>query len=795
MAATVRATCPGCQHVLRIPADWADRPVKCKKCGTVMQAKSPGLPPSSAATTDTAPATPIPGPVPTGLPAEAPTLPPGYAPPAGLPGQFPPGYPPPGYQYPPAGYPYPMPPGYGPAPGYAAPPGYPYGMPPGYPPPGYGYPAQPAPGYPPVGYAPGFPPIEAPGSDMPSAFADASPVSRRRRHRSSPGAKIAWLGGIVTAFALLIGLGLGSPWLRQNFLKKTDQTTTGGQQQQTGGETVATDKGGKKPSSTLVAASGPFPRRMLVMSVTKYLYCNALSSGKGAKSGDHVSEVARRLAFDWRVPQDKDNNQLFVLSDSSPKDPRPMLRLVIEQTYTQFCETCRPQDRAFLYYGGHAFEKDGKAYLVPVDGDFSDVESLIPLDDFWAKVKDCKAQQKVVVFDVCRLNEDGDAIRPGGEPMSEALEKKLLDGPPGVQVVTTCAAGQNALEYRQTPFEYTDVAGSLFLSALRHVADKGKTRAGKTPTPDDPIPIGPWVEQARARMKEVAEGTRKTVQSPKFTGSEGTAVALNAEEPPAKRFDLPLPPKGAAVEDVVKVAKVTDLPPLRSNATFEEDPVDAVLPFAADVMKDYKAGDPSDESLKNDPKYRLRKATLAAIEVIRKEWTAATTPDGKSNGLREMFTGETNDTIKKQITAEQETPAKIIQELEDQVRDLEKVQDGLPAEESKFWQAAYLYTLAQLKARLAFMHEYDYALANIKTDSLPMKDGMKGQTGLQLVSAEKMNSKKDIKDIADEAKKLFARVADEHKGTPFAVQAKRAKVIALGLKWQPYTPGGTRKDD
>jgi hypothetical protein len=223
--------------------------------------------------------------------------------------------------------------------------------------------------------------------------------------------------------------------------------------------------------------------------------------------------------------------------------------------------------------------------------------------------------------------------------------------------------------------------------------------------------------------------------------------------------------------------------------------VDAVLPFAAEVMKEYKAGEVSDETLKNDPRYRVRKATLTAIDVIRKEWMAATNPDGKSNGLREMFTGETNDTIKKQITAEQETPAKLIQELEDQVRDMEKVQDGVATEESKFWQAAYLYTLGQLKARLAFMHEYDYALANIKTDSLPMKDGTKGQTGLQLVSAEKMSSKKDIKDIGEEAKKLFAKVADEHKGTPFAVQAKRAKVIALGLRWQPYTPGGTRKDD
>lgn len=769
MPAKVRATCPGCQAVLRIPADWVDRPVKCKKCGAVLQGKTP-TPVPSTATVDTAPATPLPGTEPMAQPGDALTFPPGYGPP--------------GYQYPPAGYPYPVPPGYGygAPPGYPAPAGYAYPGAPGYAPPVYGYPT---PGYPPVG----FPPLEATAVELPSVFADASPV-RRRRNATSPGAKLAVVAVLFVVSVLLVGLGLGLyPKLANAF---GPQANTHGQSQQSVSNTVATDPGGTRPS-TLV--HGSFPRRMLVMSVSKYLYCNALSSGKGAKSGDHVSEVARRLAFDWRVPQDKDNNQLFVLSDSSPKDPRPMLKPVIEQTYSQFCETSRPQDRVFIYYGGHAVEKDGKAYLVPVDGDFNDVESLIPLDDFWAKVRDCKAQQKVVVFDVCRLNEDGDTVRPGSEPMSEALEKKLLDGPPGVQVVTTCAAGQNALEYRQTPFEYTDVAGSLFLSALRHVADKGKTRTGKQPTPDDPIPIGPWVELARTRMKEVAEGTRKSVQSPKFAGSEGAAVAFSPDEPPANRFDLPRPPKGAAIEDVVKVAKVTDLPPLRSNATFEEDPIDAVLPFAADVMADYKPGDASEESLTNDPKLRLRKATLKALEVIRKEWTAATGGDGKSQGLREMFTGETNDRIKKQITDEQETPAKLILELEDQVRDMEKVQDDLATEESKFWKAAYLYTLAQLKARLAFMHEYDYALGNIKTDSLPATDDKKGQTGLQLVSVEKMSSKKDIKDIAEEAKKLFAQVAEEHKGTPFAVQAKRAKVVALGLRWQPYTPGGMRKDD
>ena len=71
MPAKVRATCPGCQTVLRIPADWADRPVKCKKCGAVMQGKPAARPAApSAATVDTAPATPLPGTVPMAQPAD-----------------------------------------------------------------------------------------------------------------------------------------------------------------------------------------------------------------------------------------------------------------------------------------------------------------------------------------------------------------------------------------------------------------------------------------------------------------------------------------------------------------------------------------------------------------------------------------------------------------------------------------------------------------------------------------------------------------------------------------------------
>jgi hypothetical protein len=50
MSAVVQATCPGCKHVLRIPAEWLGQAFKCKHCGMVIQArpKAPEPPPAAA---------------------------------------------------------------------------------------------------------------------------------------------------------------------------------------------------------------------------------------------------------------------------------------------------------------------------------------------------------------------------------------------------------------------------------------------------------------------------------------------------------------------------------------------------------------------------------------------------------------------------------------------------------------------------------------------------------------------------------------------------------------------------
>src|SRR5262249_25023019 len=110
---------------------------------------------------------------------------------------------------------------------------------------------------------------------------------------------------------------------------------------------------------------------------------------------------------------------------------------------------------------------------------------------------------------------------------------------------------------------------------------------------------------------------------------------------------------------------------------------------------------------------------------------------------------------------------------------------AMRANAPKRWQAHYDYAMAEGKARLAFMNEDKLLLGNIITPTLPSMDAEHGHNGFKRVPAEKMKSKKDVQQLAEEAKELFGKLMTEHKGTPWAMQAKAEKPVPLGLAWIP----------
>jgi len=733
-SSSVRAICPGCQNPLRIPRELLGQPVKCKQCGTIVRTKAP---PQSAAV-----------PVPAGYPQAAVPVPAVY---------------PQGQAYPQAAAPY-------------------------APPPGYGYPAA----------------VAAPNPlEMETTSSAAKNYRGRGRYKKGGGNKTALYLTIAFGLFVIVGLTAAGIYL-PGYVKKhrADQavadSTTPVQSQKVATPTIA--------STPSAPSFGPMPRRMLFMQLNNYLYLNPLTSATPTGRGfgpDRTRAVAKRLAYDWRVNTEKENNQLYVLSDIGPvTDVRAPYRNVLTETYEKFFESSRAQDRLLVYFGGHIAEVEGKAYLVPIEGDLEEVSTLIPLQDFYTKLAASPAQQKVVVWDVCRYNPQRGKTRKGSEPMSESLEKALVAVPPGVEAVLTCAKDECALEFfsQQVPGETSDysITGSSFLTAAIFVANKNKNKA-KGVSPTDAYPVQEWVDAIGKRVEAVAksmpqEDGKSMVQKPKVVGTpKSEPVAYNPNEAMPVRFELPQPPKGASLELVTAIRDEIRLPSLLKSDS--EDNSLASFPFPADKLDPFKTTVTLEQILKDKEKYNFEATVAEAFDKIRLVW------DGKAAGgeakaeIRRVFEGETSDAAKKTIKEDQIYPALAILELEEVISSLTKLASERETA-PKRWQANYDYALAQAKARLAFMNEYNLLLGQIFTpEILPALDREKaGHTGWALATKEKMKSKKDMQTLRDESRELYAQIIEQYKGTPWEIQAKREKGIALGLEWQPYSPGGKLMD-
>jgi hypothetical protein len=102
--------------------------------------------------------------------------------------------------------------------------------------------------------------------------------------------------------------------------------------------------------------------------------------------------------------------------------------------------------------------------------------------------------------------------------------------------------------------------------------------------------------------------------------------------------------------------------------------------------------------------------------------------------------------------------------------------------ESKRWKANFEYVCARLEARIAYLHEYNGMLGNIRKDFPPRDPAL--HIGWQLASREKI-SDRDAAKNHKAALKHLEKLAADNGGTPWAMVAKREKVASLGLDWVP----------
>jgi hypothetical protein len=497
----------------------------------------------------------------------------------------------------------------------------------------------------------------------------------------------------------------------------------------------------------------PFPRRLLFVQVADYLYVNPLTAAP--------REAAPKLAAGLRLPNTKDNDQLFIVSDAAADSPLPTKDL-FAKALDGFCATTRAQDRVVLYFGCHAVEKDGKAFAVPIDGDPAAPATLLPVADVYAKLKDLKAAQKVVVWDVCRHNPERARARRDPGPMTPALFKALTAAPEGVQVLVSCSAGERATEFFAAPAPR--LTGSLFLAALGIAAGNYRT-ANPKEMPGDEIFMEGLHESAVRYVARVAK------QTPALAG---TAVrqpaAYDAKEAPAKRFELPAAPK--QLPEAKVILDELALPPL-----LEGDGSLARFPFAEAALKGYAADVSTDEILKNADKYPLRAATLRALQAVR-DVSAA----GRESKLLTAISAPVNDRTRRTVADAQLPIAQAVARLELELDNLRAVA-GKRDKEPKRWQAHHDFALAELRLRIVVLNEYNLALAHVRTEALP--DLPAGATGWRLVPSAKVEGRKDAQAMFAAADEGFAKLAADHKGTPWEVLARRSRATLPGVRWEP----------
>ncbi|HEV3205263.1 MAG TPA: hypothetical protein VGY77_12800, partial [Gemmataceae bacterium] len=176
----------------------------------------------------------------------------------------------------------------------------------------------------------------------------------------------------------------------------------------------------------------------------------------------------------------------------------------------------------------------------------------------------------------------------------------------------------------------------------------------------------------------------------------------------------------------------------------------------------------------------LRKTVRSAMELMRKH--ARSFP-------QQVWAQATDNDLKQHITETQKDVVVIQGKLQDALDALAKLEPDRGKENLR-WQAFYDFTQARLGMFIAYIHEYNYMLAQLKKD--PPKRDPKIHRGWRMLPDEKIQSGSETKKLAADADKILEKMAKEKnlKGTVWEERALASRKIPLGLKW--VATGGTK---
>jgi len=536
---------------------------------------------------------------------------------------------------------------------------------------------------------------------------------------------------------------------------------------------TGTTPGGPQPTGiaglipSTPSFTGNFPRRLMAVVPVNYAFATPISyGGNGPRN---LNAVVQQFADLLRISPE----QTVLLSDRAPL-AKPPIKDVIVSNVQNFLASARPDDRIVLMFVGHGVEVGDKPYVMPLEGEKDNPANLIPLEWFMQALEKCPARQKVFVVDVCRFDPIRGEERGKVDKMGEKFDAMLKTPPPGVQVLTACVAGQHSFEVPPTGTLDGQFEGGIMLSQVPDVRQKGGLK-GVIQRPEDPIPVAPLANALAARTGAMARIFLKSEQTVRVTGAEAESKLVYDPKlaPPAK-FELKLTgifEKGVASKTDIEALfrDINGIPPVKRSDGANVVNFDSLPPFPLDKVAAY-----ADDGGMSP----LREKVREAVQLLKEN----------NQQFQEVFVRNFNPdnaqqsgNFKNQVAAIQMNAGLVQFKLDTVLEELDGMQDQR-AKEPKRWQANYDYVRARLSAKIAYVYEYNAKLGDMRKE-YPTMDPMIHK-GWQLASKEKI-SDRDADKYAKRSKQYLEQLAKENAGTPWELFAKRDRITALGLDWQP----------
>ncbi|HZY91070.1 MAG TPA: hypothetical protein VFE78_39975, partial [Gemmataceae bacterium] len=367
-------------------------------------------------------------------------------------------------------------------------------------------------------------------------------------------------------------------------------------------------------------------------------------------------------------------------------------------------------------------------------------------------------------------------------PLGPKLDALLKSPPPGVQVWSACVEKQHSYETDNAPM-------GVFLDELEAALRKGL--ANKIQHPQDPLPLEQFVAAVNRGMAlELAPLKRE--QASRLSGAEAAGGAA----PDPKELAAKPPDLGAvAVADkgpARAILQEVGVPPIKSGADDTPDAL-AMLPFSAEMLKKYEVAGAADTPLRQ----AVRKARAYLYAVSPGQPTKELEPEIQKarealknvtlsvlkEGYRAPGAGNAENQFKNNVANDGRQVARVMLNLGEVLDELKEAGDKGRAAEPKRWQANYDFVLARLQAQIAYLYEYQSMLGQMRKEFPPRDPAL--HDGWRLAAQTSLQGDAAGKKLYKSSQKILEKLAKDNPGTPWEVLAKREKLTALGLEWQP----------